>query len=344
VIDGVPASGATWAFVAALIQHGADPYDGQFCGGSVIAPTVVLTAAHCVEGAAAGDIDVVTGRTVLSAAASGQRLAVRAIRVDPRYDPNTEHHDAALLLLAQPTSAPPVQVAGSADGPLIGPGQPLAIAGWGVVDNNADSPDALQSGVVHARSIVDCIDAYGSDVAASLMVCAGPTRAGQADSCPGDSGGPLVSYAGGTARLIGLVAFGGDVCGDPSAPGVYTRVSGELQWIAQTLGLVPAAPPRPPAQTVAAQIGTITCGAVLCSIDVQVSGSVAAVGRIVVTVTRGGTRPLRRSAVAARVSQRLWRAHVDLPFGRLLISAQPFNASGVAFGQGASQGVEVTAG
>ena len=76
VLAGSQATSAQWPFIAALVQHGRSAFDGQFCGGSVIAPTVVLTAAHCVTGSSAGSIDVVTGRAQLSASQLGQRLAV----------------------------------------------------------------------------------------------------------------------------------------------------------------------------------------------------------------------------------------------------------------------------
>ena len=240
VLAGSQATSAQWPFIAALVQHGRSAFDGQFCGGSVIAPTVVLTAAHCVTGSSAGSIDVVTGRAQLSASQLGQRLAVRSITVDPSYNANTEHHDAAVLRLASPTRAPAVSFAGSADPALLTPGSPLSVAGWGLLDNNGDAPDLLHAATIQALRIGSCQDAYGSDVSASLMICAGTPVTGTPDACQGDSGGPLVSGAGGAARLVGLVAFGGERCGDPSAPGVYTRVSAELPWIARVLGAHPA--------------------------------------------------------------------------------------------------------
>jgi secreted trypsin-like serine protease len=149
VVDGAPASISQWPFIAALVTHGVDAVDGQFCGGSVIAPTVVLTAAHCVEGSGPGDIDVVTGLARLNDDGAGQRIAVVATSVDPGYDPNTQRHDAALLVLAQPTSAPPISIAANDRG-LIVPGAPLAVAGWGDIDSAGDAPNVLHAGALKA--------------------------------------------------------------------------------------------------------------------------------------------------------------------------------------------------
>lgn len=238
VVDGTPASNSQWPFIAALVTRGMDAVDGQFCGGSVIAPILVLTAAHCVEGTGPSDIDVVTGRARLSDDGAGQRIAVSAIRVDPRYDPNTQRHDAALLVLAQPTSAPPISIAPANDRQLIAPGAPLAVAGWGDIDSAGDSPDVLHAGALKAIATRVCANAWGSTGIGALLFCAGSRRGHRTDTCGGDSGGPLISRRGIT-RLVGIVAFGGDVCGDPSAPGVYVRASAEAAWIIKTLTLAP---------------------------------------------------------------------------------------------------------
>jgi trypsin len=340
VLGGAQATLARWPFIAALLQHGQSAFDGQFCGGSVIAPTVVLTAAHCVNGTSPGSTDVVTGRAQLSGG-GGQRLGIRAIVVDPGYNANSEHHDAALLLLSSPTRSPAVALAGAADGPLVTPGARLSIAGWGLLDNNGDAPDRLHAASIQALRIGSCQNAYGSDVAPSLMVCAGTPGTGSADACQGDSGGPLVSLAGGQPRLVGLVAFGGERCGDPTAPGVYTRVSALLPWIARVLG---APAPRGRAPMVRTRIRQISCGSVLCAVQVVVTGDVGAVGAVVVRVSRSGAATSEQASTAVRTGQHAWRARIDLPIGSLRITALAYTKTGAPFGHSGSLDVRVRAG
>lgn len=341
VLGGGEASIAQWPFIAALVQHDQSAFDGQFCGGSVIAPTVVLTAAHCVTGSSAASIDVVTGRAQLSATSAGQRLGVRAIAIDPSYNATSEHHDAALVFLAAPTRSPAVALAGSGDGPLLAAGAPLSVAGWGLLDNGGDAPDLLHAATIQALRIGGCEDAYGSDVVPTLMICAGTPDTGSPDACQGDSGGPLVSTVGGTVRLVGIVAFGGERCGDPSAPGVYTRASAEIPWIMRTVAS--ASGPRGRTPTVRTRIGRITCGAVVCTIQVAVSGDVRAVGRIIVRVSRSGAATSEQSSTAVRTGQRSWRARINLPLGSLHISALAFTRSGALFGRTGSTDIRVTA-
>ena len=345
IVGGTPAAPGAWPFIAALVSHGANAYDGQFCGGTVIAPDRVVTAAHCVEGITPGDVDVVTGRSRLSDASTGQRSLVTAIDREPKWSADGNGHDIAVLHLASPTSAEPAAVAGPGDTGLTAPGATLAVAGWGLISQIPQTfTDDLQAVLVGVVADNHCARAYdGYDPA--TMLC---TSTAGRDSCQGDSGGPLVANAGGVAELVGIVSFGGDRCGDPTEPGVYTRVTGEAAFIAGESGqAVPQPPvvPVTPTGKLRTRIGAVACSGGSCHVDVRVSGagSERAVA-LLVRVRRAGSggRRFDKTFPAAPLSAGGFRATLPLlPIGTDTITARAFDANGVALGKSGSIRVHI---
>ncbi|MEV8526481.1 serine protease [Streptomyces sp. NPDC052000] len=202
---------------------------GQFCGGAVVSPTKVLTAAHClrrdvlgVDVAQLRDLKVIAGRTELRSTA-GQEVAVSATWVNPGYDPVTNAGDLAVLTLAAPLPAGYAITPAPSGAPEYQAGTRATVYGWGDTTGRGSYPTALRASHVSVLDDGVCERAYppNSDgtYVRSTMLCAGDPEGGH-DACQGDSGGPLV--AGG--RLIGLVSWGIG-CGQAENPGVYTRVS-----------------------------------------------------------------------------------------------------------------------
>ncbi|WP_416978162.1 S1 family peptidase [Streptomyces sp. T028] len=231
VLGGFPVEAAQSPWTVALSSR--DRFgrmrSGQFCGGVVVSPTTVVTAAHCtaedVLGAPpnrARDLKVITGRTDLYSD-QGREIAVREIWVNPAYDSGTNAGDFAVLTLAEPLpEASAIGMAGPGD-VAYRPGTEAVITGWGDTTGFGAYPRRLRAAHVHVLADALCERAYpgsadGKYLSAS-MVCAGEERGGR-DACQGDSGGPLVAQG----RLIGLVSWGSG-CGRPGNPGVYTRVS-----------------------------------------------------------------------------------------------------------------------
>lgn len=242
VIGGSATPITSYPWQAALrydARFGGSDSSNQFCGGVVVAPQIVLTAAHCVfdtdpdpapqDGTKLDpdDVDVVLGKTTLSAA-GGDHFDVQATFVQPGYDPNLSTDDVGYLVLSAPTSQTPIKLAGPTEAALWTPGYPTQVSGYGTTVNSQMAPgsDTLRAATVPiiADSTCGAPSVYGAVFVAASMICAG-YLAGGVDSCYGDSGGPLQAPAqGGIFRLVGLVSFG-DQCALPNAPGVYARVA-----------------------------------------------------------------------------------------------------------------------
>ena len=234
IIGGQQATAGEWPWQVALIFNQNNPFGSQFCGGSLIDPYWVLTAAHCVDGwNPANTLHVLSGRQQLSGSA-GEITAVSQIIVHPNYVSSSYDWDVALLKLTQPSSAATI----SLDPLLFTPGDIATVTGWGrTVSNDPSSgPDNLLEVQVPIVSNQVCSATYGSTVT-SNMVCAGQTGAG---ACMGDSGGPLVlpNGAGGWVQ-IGVVSWGGLPCASAGLPSVYARVDQFTGWIAQQQALNP---------------------------------------------------------------------------------------------------------
>ncbi|MFJ9679569.1 S1 family peptidase [Streptomyces sp. NPDC101194] len=237
VIGGEPAhvKDSPWVVALSSRDRFGDTRAGQFCGGVVVGPKKVLTAAHCLSREALGvefdkvrDLRVITGRDSLRGT-EGKEIAVQKAWSNPGFDPVTNAGDLAVLTLADALPAKSVvPMAESGDGAYT-PGTGAVVYGWGDTTGNGDYASSLHAAKVSVLPDSLCAQAYpgGRDGTydASAMLCAGELL-GRYDACQGDSGGPLV--AGG--RLIGLVSWGNG-CARMGSPGVYTRISAAIGWM-----------------------------------------------------------------------------------------------------------------
>lgn len=238
IVGGGPAAEGEWPWQVALVGGNAtNLYNGQFCGGSLVAANWVVTAAHCVYNAAPAAQDVVAGIYNLQSPAAGyQRRDVAQIVIHPNYNPNTSNSDIALLRLSSPvtlggsgaTKTQAIQLVPPAIGSLDGFAS--WVTGWGDTNSTPQFPPQLYEVSVPIVANSTCNDAsHYAGAITNNMLCAG-LEAGGKDSCQGDSGGPLVVNIGGQWQLAGIVSWG-DGCAQPHLPGVYTRVSNFTTWV-----------------------------------------------------------------------------------------------------------------
>lgn len=224
IVGGEPAPIAESPWVVYL----SDAQGNQFCGGALVRPGKVVTAAHCVEGESAGSVEVVSGREDKNTDA-GKVTDVTSVWTHPSYrDPQTGA-DVAVLTLAEELSQPTLDLATPQDGQLYQPGTPANVYGWGTTSEGGQASDVLRSAEVPLVGDERCGEAYGGDFDARAMVCAGLPEGG-VDSCQGDSGGPLVAGD----RLVGIVSWGNG-CARPDSPGVYTRMASYQEDVAAQL-------------------------------------------------------------------------------------------------------------
>jgi len=196
--------------VVALLQ----PSTGTLCSGTLVAPTLVLTAAHCVYLIPASELQVLTGATVAS---PEQTIAVTSAVAYPTYDGEAEGLtggvDLAVVTLATPLTVSPIAVnTSTTDKDLTG--AEVTVVGFGL----SDTGDPTTAGVRREVSLE-----VGS--VCSRLLTAGGT---DANACLGDSGGAVLLHG----ELIAVVSSGTPDCESPTN---FTRTDAHAKWLAAAI-------------------------------------------------------------------------------------------------------------
>lgn len=207
-----------------------DDFAAHFCGGVSVAPSIVLTAAHCVLGARGHPIFVLSGTAKLSS--GGARHTVVSSVISPLYNPETKENDLAIVVIDGGTLPASIPIADMPESLLDE--TTLTISGWGVTDPSRKtfkSDDLREASVpTQATDVCNAPDALSGRIMES-MFCAGNIHAGS-DTCLGDSGGPAIVETPDGPFLVGIVSWG-DGCGQAKKYGVYAKVFPHVDWIKQ---------------------------------------------------------------------------------------------------------------
>ncbi|MFE9681065.1 S1 family serine peptidase [Streptomyces sp. NPDC002701] len=214
IVGGSTTTAAAYPYVMQITTSA----QSQFCGGTLVSPTKVVTAAHCMVGRSTSNTRVVGGRTYRNGT-NGTVAQLSRIWIHPEYTDAEEGNDVAVLTLSTSMPYTPISYVSSSETGVYAAGTTARISGWGTTSSGGSSSNQLRTATVPTVSNSTCSTAYGSSYISSDMVCAGYTSGG-VDTCQGDSGGPFV--IGG--KLAGITSWGYG-CAEAGHPGVYTRLT-----------------------------------------------------------------------------------------------------------------------
>ncbi|KAL7552021.1 hypothetical protein ACHAWF_015233 [Thalassiosira exigua] len=256
IINGFVPPEGRYLYASSLVDTASMAH---ICGGSLVAPDIILTAGHC-----SNYFDsVIVGRTDASQSSDTyDHLVVEKHVAHPSYG-NVIKQDFALAKLYGTSDVTPVRLNNRRNVPEVD--EPLIVAGWGVTEGG--SPDAGSTSLVAAEILSlgndECEAAEGSydgelvsyqGYIEDNMMCA---HADGKDACQGDSGGPLIkegndgvfSFVGeGLGNdaddvQVGIVSWGLG-CALDAFPGVYSRISAEFEWIRSSICELSSDPPE----------------------------------------------------------------------------------------------------
>ncbi|KAF8791539.1 Proclotting enzyme like protein [Argiope bruennichi] len=219
-----------WTWMVALLRR-----NRFFCGGVIINDWYILTAAHCVMGIKVKDLKVRLGEYNFSEKNEHQEdIPVAEIKRHALFVTLTFQHDIALLKLKRRIEY--TKFIGSICLPNPKSGNytnvNATVVGWGTVAFGGTASPVLRQVTVPVWDNDECDRTYRLERITNAFMCAGSPENGE-DACQGDSGGPLMTLSEeGRWEVIGIVSWGRR-CGDPTFPGVYTRVSSYLNWITE---------------------------------------------------------------------------------------------------------------
>lgn len=233
IIGGSTSKNGRYSYAVSL-QDGI----GHFCGGTLIATDVVLTAAHC-QG---GKYDVIIGRHDLDSN-DGESIEMDYEIPYPKYNDKTTDGDFNLVFLKKPTKERVSLININSDSNSPSVGEEVHVMGWG--DTTSDDytqklAEKLMDVSVNVISNNDCdasegqiggwFDSYNNQITDN-MLCA---KDNGEDACQGDSGGPLIirgkDGSGADDVQVGIVSWGVG-CANKNFPGVYARISEAYDWI-----------------------------------------------------------------------------------------------------------------
>jgi len=235
IVNGIRVKPGEIPFQVALLlnprEGESDPRYDQFCGGSLIAPDTVLTAAHCVDRKTLPeDVLVFYGQVDLGQAGTVARVTKIVIHEEWKGNVQASNDADLAVLKIQPIAAVAFPALATR-AEETAPGRSMTVSGWGLIKENGSPSAVLRKAGVAVTTDKDCRDAYGAGLTPNMFCAGGRDADGKiTDSCQGDSGGPIFVLDRPEKTQLGIVSWGLG-CAREHFPGVYTRIANYAAWI-----------------------------------------------------------------------------------------------------------------
>jgi len=232
IVGGETARDHSWGWVVSI-----QPRRTQSCGGTVLSPSWILTAAHCIPNLYANYATayIYVGMNLLTDTLSAQKRGEWETFMHPDYNSRTHENDIALIRLHQPLDLtdPDVTEVCMPDRQtttIPSDNTSLVAIGWGTLFSDGSTTNDLRQVTVRA---INELNPFCSTIIKNSVnqFCAGVPGGGK-DTCQGDSGGPLMEYDYSLKqwKIVGVTSYGRG-CGLSTSAGVYARVSYYYNWI-----------------------------------------------------------------------------------------------------------------